>query len=267
MNLRTLCIVPAFALLGLTAQFGCNSSGPGQPNIPADYELRVTLIQDPNVDSSRTIAKLFKEGADYDGAQLQFGNNLLNFYNTKYGFDTIFAFSQNMTPGYAAGPRSFFLDDSPFYQDTIVITICSSFVITDINVPASRIVRSTPPDNRVTYTWSGSANAQNYVMAAVLADSAYRSYGYSTYLVSGTPSGTLPPEAFSVSPNPDLDTGLYNIYVYAINGSPDSAMTDGLLPVPLPSQRPNNISSPDLIGRFGSIQITLIDTVRAQTSK
>lgn len=259
--------MPALTVLGLTAQFGCNSSGPGQPKLVADYQISATLIQDPNIDSSRIIAKLLKEGADYDGAQLQFGNSLLNFYNIKYGMDSIYAFSQDMTPGYAAGPRSFFLDDSPFYQDTIVITICSSFAITDINVPASHIVRSTPPDNRVTYTWSGSANAQNYVMAAVLADSAYRSYGYSTYLISGTTSGTIPPEAFSLSPNPDLDTGLYNIYVYAINGTPDSAMTDRLLPVPLPSQRPDNISEPDLVGRFGSIQITLIDTVRAQTSK
>jgi len=264
MNLRTLCIAPALTFLGLTAQFGCNSSGPGQPNIPADYELRVTLIQDPNVDSSRTIAKLFKEGADYDGAQLQFGNNLLNFYNTKYGLDTIFAFSQDMTPGYAAGPRSFFLDDSPFYQDTIVFTVEGAFGITEINDPTTGILL---PGNTVTYTWSGSTNAQNYVMAAVLADSAYRSYGYSEYLPSIGTSGALPVEAFSQSPSPDMDTGLYNIYVYAINGVPDSAMTDGLLPVPLPLQFPNNISSPDLIGRFGSIQITLIDTVRAQTSK
>ncbi|HEX2897423.1 MAG TPA: hypothetical protein VHP63_05160 [candidate division Zixibacteria bacterium] len=264
MNLRTLCIVPAFTLLGLSAQFGCNSSGPGQPNIPADYELRATLIQDPNIDSSRIIAKLFKEGADYDGAQLQFGNSLLNFYNTKYGLDTIYAFSQDMTPGYAAGPRSFFLDDSPFYQDTIAITVGGAFDIDTINSPATKILRA---GETVTYTWTGSANAQNYVMAAVLEDSAYKSYGYSEYLPSVGTSGTLPAEAFSQSPSPDLDTGLYNIYVYAINGVPDSAMTDGLLPVPLPLQFPNNINSPDLIGRFGSIQITLIDTVRAQTSK
>jgi hypothetical protein len=102
-------------------------------------------------------------------------------------------------------------------------------------------------------------------MAAVLADSAYRKYGYSEYLpVIGT-SGTLPAEAFSVSPGPNMDTGLYNIYVYAITGVPDSALTASLLPVPLPLQFADNINTGDIFGRIGTIQVTLIDTVRAQT--
>ena len=144
--------------------------------------------------------------------------------------------------------------------------VCGSFGITVVNDPANpgHILR---PGNTVTYTWSGSANAQNYVMAAVLADSVYRGYGYSEYLPNVGTSGTLPVEAFSVSPSPNMDTGLYYIYVYAVNGVPDSALTAKLLPVPLPLQFPNNISTPDLIGRIGAVQVTLLDTVRAQTSK
>ncbi len=267
MNLRLLCLTLIIAIVGLTAQFGCNSAPGGlQPGTLADYEIRATLIQDPNIDSSRIVAKLTKEGADYDGATLRFGTSVLSFSNLKYGFDSIYYFSQDMTPGYPAGARNLELDDSPFYTDTVSIFICGSFGITVINSPANHIVRP-GADNSVTYTWSGSTNAQNYVMAAVLADSAYRGYGYSEYLpVIGT-SGTLPPQAFSVSPSPDIDTGLYNIYVYAVNGVPDSTLTSKLLPVPLPLQFPNNIISADLIGRIGSIQITLIDTVRAQLSR
>jgi len=263
MNLRVICIPPLIALVGMTAQFGCNSV-PTTPGTLADYEIRATLIQDPNIDSSRIVVKLLKEGGDYDGATLQFGSNVLNYSNFKYGFDSIYYFSQDMTPGYPAGARNLELDDSPFYTDTVSITVEGAFDIDTINSPATKILR---PGETVTYTWTGSANAQNYVMATVLADSAYRSYGYSEYLpVIGT-SGTLPVEAFSQSPSPDMDTGLYNIYVYAVTGVPDSTLTDRLLPVPLPLQFPNNISKADLVGRVGAIQITLIDTVRAQTSK
>ncbi len=263
MNLRPFCILAVIALVGMTAQFGCNGSPTGNgPGTLADYEIRVTLIQDPNIDSSRIVAKLRKQSRDYDRASVEFGANILNFSYLKYGFDSIYYFSQDMTPGYSAGARNLVLDDSTFFTDTVPTTVCGSFGITAVNNPANRILR---PGNPVAYTWSGSANAQNYVMAAVLADSVYRGYGYSEYLpVVGT-SGTLPAEAFSVSPSPDMDTGLYNIYVYAINGVPDSALTSKLLPVPLPLQFPNNISATDLVGRVGTVQVTLIDTVRAQT--
>ena len=263
MNLRVIVIPSLIALVGLIAQFGCNGI-PVDPGTLADYDIRATLIQDPNIDSSRIVAKLLKTGRDYDGANLGFGSDVLNFSILKYGFDSIYYFSQDMTPGYSAGARNLVLDDSPFFTDTVSLFVCGSFGITDINNPANRILL---PGNTVAYTWSGSTNAQNYVMAAVLKDSTYKGYGYSEYLPNVGPSGTLPPEAFSGWPSLEMEPGLYYIYVYAINGVPDSALTAKLLPVPLPLQFPNNISTPDLVGRIGTIQITLIDTVRAQTSK
>ena len=265
MNLRVICIPSLVALVGITAQLGCNSApGVNGPGTLADYQIRATLIQDPNIDSSRIVVKLLKEGLDYAGATLEFGSDVLNFSNLKYGFDSIYYFSQDMTPGYPAGARNLILDDSPFFTDTVSMFVCGSFGITVINSPATRILRA---GEEVAYTWSGSANTQNYVMAAVLADSVYRGYGYSEYLPNIGTSGSLPVEAFSVSPSPDMDTGLYYIYVYAINGVPDSALTSKLLPVPLPLQFPNNISTPDLVGRIGTVQVTLLDTVRAQTSR
>ncbi len=263
MHSRIICILSLIALLGLTAQWGCNSAPTSnRPGTLADYEIRATLIQDPNIDSSRIVAKLLKNGRDYNGATLKFGANVFNFSNLKYGFDSIYYFSQGMTPGYPAGARNLVLDDSPFFTDTVSMTVEGGFSITAVNNPANRILR---PGFRVTYTWSGSANAQNYVMAAVLKDSVYRGYGYSEYLPNIGTSGSLPVEAFSVSPSPDMDTGLYYVYVYAVTGVPDSTLTAKLLPVPLPIQFPNNISSADLIGRVGAVQITFRDSVRAQT--
>ncbi len=261
MRLRVYCISSVVALLGIIVQLGCNSV-PTQPGTLAEYQIRATLIQDPNIDSSRIVIKLLRDGNDYPGATLEFGSSVLNFSNLKYGFDSIYYFSQDMTPGYPAGARNLVLDDSPFFTDTIVITVEGAFDIDTINSPATKILR---PGETVAYTWSGSANAQNYVMAAFLADSVYRGYGYSEYLPNVGTSGTLPVEAFSQAPGPDMDTGLYNIYVYAITGVPDSVLTARLLPVPLPLQFPNNISTADLVGRVGSIQVTLLDTVRAQT--
>ncbi len=262
MKLRLLGISIVLAILGMATQFGCNSApgvgGPGQ----FDYQISATLIQDPNIDSSRILVKVSRNLSDYAYARLVFGTDILNFSTLKYGFDSLFYFSKSNTPGYATGSRNLILDDSPNLKDTVLVTVADTFRITVVNDPVNRILR---PGNTVTYTWSGSTNASDYVMAAVLADSTYRGYGYSEYLpVIGT-SGTLPVEAFSVSASPNMDTGLYNIYVYAITGVPDSTLTSKLLPVPLPLQFPNNISTPDLVGRVGSIQVTLIDTVRAQT--
>jgi len=263
MKLRVICLTPVLALLSLMAQFGCNSAPTNnKPGTIYDYHIRGTLIQDPNIDSSRIVLKLQRDLRDYAAANLSFGGNILEYSNLKYGFDSIFYFSQDMTPGYSAGAKKLILDDSPFYTDSVSITVGGAYGITVVNDPANRILR---PGNTVTYSWSGSANAQDYVIATVLADSAYRGYGYSEYLpVIGT-SGTLPVEAFSVSPSPDLDTGLYNLYVYAITGVPDSTLTAKLLPVPLPNQFPNNINKADLVGRVGAIQVTLLDTVRART--
>ncbi len=262
MKFRLICITSVLAVLGIATQFGCNSApGVGGPG-SFDYQISATLIQDPNIDSSRILVKVSRDLQDYAYAQLIFGTDILNFSTLKYGFDSLFYFSTSSNPGYATGLRNLILNDSPNLTDTISITVADTFSITAVNSPANRILL---PGNTVTYSWSGSANAQNYVIAAALADSTYRGYGYSEYLpVIGT-SGTLPVEAFSVSPGPNMDTGLYNIYVYAITGVPDSSLTSKLLPVPLPLQFPNNISTPDLVGRVGSIQVTLIDTVRART--
>jgi hypothetical protein len=220
------------------------------------------MIQDPNINTTRVVAKILRDGTDFAGADFEFAGNNLTFSDLIYGFDSIYFFVQDTSPAVSTDSAAIILKDSANFEDTLMVAVSDTFRITDINDPSNRILL---PGNGVAYTWSPSTNAVNYVMAAVLADSAYRKYGYSEYLpVIGT-SGTLPAEAFSVSPSPDMDTGLYNIYVYSITGVPDSALTAGLLPVPLPLQFPNNISTGDITGRIGTIHVTLLDTVRAQT--
>jgi len=262
MKLRVLLIFPAMAIIGLMAQFGCNSTGPTKPSAP-DYYISATLIQDPNVDSTWMVVRLQKENADYDSATVKFGSVTLNYSNLQYGFDSIYYLNQDTSPVFAAGVRDLVLDDSPDFADTVSISVGSPFY-DSIASPNNHIFR--PSDPSLVINWQASANAQTYVLAAVLADSAYRGYGYSEYGVSLGTSGSLPQDAFMVSPGNNFDTGLYNVYVYAIVGVPDSTLTSRLLPVPLPSQFPtNNINTGDLVGRIGTIQVSLMDTIRATT--
>ena len=74
--------------------------------------------------------------------------------------------------------------------------------------------------------------------------------------------GTIPSDAFVLTDGINPDTGLYNLYVYAISGSPDSALTSTLLPAPMSQELSNNIAATSISGRFGVVVISRTDTVR-----
>ncbi len=265
MKIRLISIIVAILALSLAAGSGCNGVLTDiEPGSTFNYNLTGALVQDPNRDSSIVIVKLQRDDADYVIAKMNFGGDVLLFSPLKYGFDSVFSGSKSRSPGYSATQMNLIMDDFPFLTDTAFVNVVSSFSIDTTSVtPATRIIQGT---GTVSFIWTPSVNTEGYVIVAVKADSAYKGQGYSSFLDFGTTQGTIPADAFVLPVTSDPDTGLYNLYVYSISGSPDSAMTALLLPTPLPTQYADNIADGKFTGHFGSIEVSLLDTIRVVIS-
>ena len=265
MKIRLISIIVAILALSLAASWGCNGVlTDTDPGSTFNYNLTGALIQDPNRDSSIVIVKLKRDDADYVIAKMSFGGDVLLFSPLKYGFDSVFSLSVSRTSGYSATQMNLIMDDSPFLTDTAFVAVVASFSIdSETVVPFSRLITGI---GSVSFDWIGSANADGYIMVAVKADSAYKGQGYSSVPDVNLLSGTIDAEAFVLPVTSDPDTGLYNLYVYSISGSPDSAMTALLLPTPLPAQYADNIADGKFTGHFGSIEVSLLDTIRVVTN-
>jgi len=251
------------AVLLLYVSYGCNDSGVMSEEEDG-YHIEGVLIVDPNLESnplskSLKIAVRFKRDSDtLSTAEIVFAGSALTFQCCREGVCSAYWLESNLTYEFANSTQQMELGDDAGFADTISVSVPDSFVISNV-VPTNRQIQGS---EQASLEWTGSTRAETYVMAAVLADSAYNGYGYSLYTTELTTSGTIPPDAFSLSPGPYPDTGLYNLYVYAIAGSPDTALFNALLPVPLPSQLADNVSGINLNGRFGSVVVTLLDTIR-----
>ena len=265
MKIRVISIFLALLALSLAAGFGCNGVLTDiEPGSTFTYNLTGALIQDPNIDSSRVIVKLKRDDADHVIAKMSFGVDVLLFSPLKYGFDSVFSRSVSRTSGYSATQMNLIMDDSPFLTDTAFVAVVGSFsIVSETVVPFSRLILAT---GSASYDWFVSANADGYIMVAVKADSAYKGQGFSSVPNVNLLSGTIPADAFVLPGLSDPDTGLYNLYVYSISGSPDSAMTALLLPTPLPKQYADNITDGKFTGHFGSIEVSLLDTIRVVTN-
>jgi hypothetical protein len=136
------------------------------------------------------------------------------------------------------------------------------------NLPGNTILRVASPANRINTGGSAvSVNflaaqfAEGYAVAAVHRDSAYTGYGYSEWVTSGATAATIPPDAFRPNGSNYPDTGWYYIYVYAYAEAPDSALSHGLLPVPMPNELPDNVDERNFDGHFGSVLVSHRDSV------
>jgi len=265
MKIRLISIIVAILALSFVAGFGCNGVLTDiEPGSTFNYNLTGALVQDPNRDSSIVIVKLQRDDADYVIAKMSFGGDVLLFSPLIYGFDSVFSRSTSRTSGYSATQTNLIMDDFPFLTDTAIVNVVSSFNIDTTSVtPATRLIQGT---GTVSFFWTPSVT-EGYVIVAVKADSAYKGQGYSSFTLDfGTTQGTIPAVAFVLPGSSDPDTGLYNLYVYSISGSPDSAMTAMLLPTPLPAQYTDNIADGKFTGHFGSIEVSLLDTIRVVTN-
>ncbi len=232
---------------------GCDGSSSVNRPVPTySYRFDGVLVKDLNTDYARIAATLSRDDSLVTGAEIRFGGDSLAYCADSTYYRVVLPAGE-----YPAGSYDIEIRDSSRFHDTLATGLAADFVIETV-FPAQREKRTF---DLVRLTWSGSADAEGYIIAAVKRDSLYTGGGYSQYVTSQTTYEEFPHDAFNL-PNDDPDTGWYNLYVYSYIGSSDSALSAELLPVPMPSQLADNISVNDLTGRFGTIIVTRFDSMR-----
>jgi hypothetical protein len=260
MEKKTLCIAGILLLLGIFALaliLGCNGN-PTEPNVVPTYSIRGALVVDPNLDSNQIMIGLTRDDSVLTGAAVFFNGHQIPFSATSALIDSVYYFQEDSVFAYVDKHIDLRFTDPSRYADTFHVAVADTFSILTVD-PFNHLLLGI---HNCTINWSGANLAETYVMAAVKANHAYQGEGYSAYPISNITGGTIPPSAFAYPISDQPDTGLYNIYVYAITGSPDSAFTEYMLPVPLPDQLGKNITGKDIEGSFGTVTVVYYDTVR-----
>lgn len=253
-------ILTALTALFIVGNFGCESApGNNKPFPFGSFRLEGVFVSDPNLDTVRAIIQVEKEDDVVTTVEVSFDDSVFAPSLTPYSSDSVFYFDDRPYLQFPAGNHYVYIDDMNGFRDSALISLADSFVITSV-APFNRQIAGDP--RTATLSWSVATNATGFVMAAVKTDGAYTGTGWSGYVQTFGNAGTIPPEAFLANDGINPDPGLYNLYVYAYWGVPDSALSKMILPVPFPSQLPDNIDRSDLDGRFGTIMVTFLDTVR-----
>ncbi|HUV29778.1 MAG TPA: hypothetical protein VMY05_01615 [Acidobacteriota bacterium] len=246
------------ALALLTAASGCNDS-PVKTD-EETYGISGALVVDPNLASNpiskslKVVVRLERGEHIVTTGQVSLAGRTLPFEACEQCLDSAYWLMTDSPYVFTDSLLPLEVQDGTELAYATTVNVADSFTITNV-VPTNRLIQG---NDQASLEWSTSNRAEVFVIAAVLSDSVYTGYGFSKY----ADDQTIPPEAFALSGGVEPDTGLYNLYVYALTGTPDSSLTSGLLPVPLPDQRPDNISLPELSGKFGTIVVTLFDTLR-----
>lgn len=258
--MKTRLITAFIALVGLTlAITGCDSSG-GTVNPPQrdTYVINGVVIKDINVetvaDTTRIALKAFKDGSSLNSADISFFGQELTYSFIPNSSVLGYIFPTNNQAMIGNGLYVLDFVDSTFYDDTVNVMVVDTFRVSAYN-PDSTTVNLN--GQQVVIEWTSSANIEGYIIAVTPADSAYTGYGYSEYVTTQANQVTIPPDAFRMPDYPNnLITGTYYLYVYGFTGSPDSALSSTMLPVPLPSQLGDNIDHTNLSGNIGVVVIT-----------
>ena len=245
-------------LVTVGALIGCNSKGTDITPV-VEYRVSGALVQEMNVNYAFAAARLWRNDTMLTSATLHVAGVPMAFFPSYQGIDSSYQALISPAASHAGAEAYFKAADASRFKDSVLLAIVDTFHITDNFSPANHLLQGT---GQVSLEWTAAANAQGYVIAAVKASQVYLGVGYSALAATGVNSGTIPPEAF-IDPITSLpDTGLYNIYVYAYSGAPDSTLAGKFLPTPLPFQLANNVLYAQLRGRFGTLAVTLRDTVR-----
>ncbi len=253
-------------LLGLLAALwlfaGCNSFPDGGTTKETfDYRLTGALVKEMNLDSTRIVTDLERNQAKRGLSEIVFGTDTLTFDDPAFFIDSVYSFAVSPAVAYGLDTIPLAIVDSTVLDDSLIVNVPDTISINEI-APANHLVTG---NGSVTLGFSASPDVIGYVVAAVLSGSEYTGAGWSEYTESFANSGTITPDAFLGPDGLNPVEGLYNVYVYAFNGAPDSVLTSRLLPVPLPTQLVDNIDHPVFTGHFGAIVVALKDTVRVQS--
>ncbi|MCP4685675.1 MAG: hypothetical protein GY867_09540 [bacterium] len=253
---QALLLVPA-VLLVLTVMPGCDSAGVNT-QVASSYRVEGGLVLDLNLDSTFVSVGFERNDTLLVGAAVWYGIDSLRFNDPQVCVCNAYSACTDSVLRYAAASPNLIVKDDDRFQDTLSRVVVDTFSITNL-VPGNHLIQG---NDQVSLEWGGATNADAYVLAAVKTSKAYTGEGYSLYTPLASTAGTIPPDAFLIEGTNEADTGLYNIYVYALNGAPDSALTAYKLPVPLPHQISDDVSERPLTGRLGSVMVALRDTVR-----
>ncbi|KAA3633789.1 MAG: hypothetical protein DWP97_08415 [Calditrichaeota bacterium] len=250
-------IAISFAILLLTFVLsGCESKGTGPGvNNDANYAVYGAFIQNVNqelgTDYSDVPVQIFKNSNKLTTAVTSF-NSIPMVYSLHSNIDdSVYNYSITPISYIDSGTYSLNFADSSVFAGSVPVTVIDSFIFD--NPPDTSVPNTN--GTSIEYSWLSAANIHGYVIAVVLDGREYTENGYSSYVTSLSTSVTVPPDAFRVNQFNALDTGWYHIYIYGYTGSPDSALTSKLLPVPFPSQLADNVSLTNIEGRFGSITV------------
>ncbi len=251
-----------FAVFTLIAAIdGCNSAGPiGRPPDTYSYRLEGVLVNNLNADpilgdTARIAVFVERNDTILGTAMVTFGSTFLVFDRPTFAFDSVYSFVLGPTSLVETGAYGLGLVDSTRFGDTLVMVVPDTFRI-DYYTNAEDSVNAGGEEMQV--AWFSGANVEGYVLAVVLEDSVNTGWGYSEYVTSQAPLTTIPLDAFRLESGIGglPDTGWYHIFVYGYTGHPDSAFSDPLLPVPMPSDLTDNVDEEDLNGKLGAISVT-----------
>lgn len=253
------CAALLLVLTGLaTAFWGCYGAGTNVLE-KATYRIDGALVLDRNPDSCLVVTSFDRNDSTLTHGTVRFAGTPAGFFATTLAVDSVYFLRLKTAARWAGSEEYLYLADGSAYRDSAVFSVPDTFSITQNFSPANHLLRGA---GQVSLEWTAAANAAGYVIAAVKPGDAYKGRGYCAYAASGVTAGTIPPDAFINDTSLTLDTGLYNVYVYAFVGSPDSALTVPFLPVPFPAQRDDNVVLKKGVGRFGCVSVVRRDTVR-----
>lgn len=260
----TSAILIGLTLLVAAISFGCNGAPNGPPPATSTgHTLSGVLVKNMDTDATIIVANLLRSSKIAPTATIVFNNDTLFFDDSLFAVDSVYSFSVDSFAHYPGGEYVIDLSESSAIIDTFASNVADTFFIEEVT-PFSRIVLG---NGQATLDFTNSNFLTRYVVAAVKAGYEYSGVGWSTYTAQNDGSfGIILPDAFLSADSLNPDTGLYNLYAYAIWGAPDSALSANLLPVPLPDRIANNIDQTNLTGNFGSVVVTRVDTVRVRAN-
>ena len=250
-------LVPMALFLAAAVLAGCNSA-PTDNLRTADYTTQGVLVQEMNVNHAFAAVRFQRNDTTITNAAIHLAGVPMAFFPSYQEIDSAYQALISPAASHAGDQAYFRTADGSRFKDSVLVAIVDTFSITDNISPSNHQLVGA---GQVSLEWTACPNVQGYILASVKTNLAYTGVGYSA-LAPGANAGTIPPEAFIDPISSQPDTGLYNIYVYAYSGAPDSALAGKFLPVPMPMQVANNVAHSSLTGRFGTVTVTVRDTIR-----
>ncbi|HKK21738.1 MAG TPA: hypothetical protein VJ983_09715 [candidate division Zixibacteria bacterium] len=262
---KTSLIFLAIALLavGSLIQTGCNgSSDIVNPPLNDKYRIQGALVKDANldamlIDSTRIALTLTRQDTTLTTALIRFDGDTLTYNKLSFLLDSVYSFKDSIKGLVPSDLYDLVVRDSNLFQDTAKVYVPDTFSITSV-IPGTRISNG---GDQIRLVWTSAAGIQGYAVGVVMRGSQYQGTGYSQYITTLTTDATIPPDAFRLTDPNSPDTGWYYLYVYGYTGSPDSAISSELLPVPFPSQLPDNVARNDFHGQIGAVVVSKKDSM------